>query len=363
MIEEKKKESHEIDFIKLGITVIKNWKPLVICLTVSAALGCVIALNTPKTYTAQVELAPEMSAGGMGLSSNLSDMAANFGIDIGNKSSIDAIYPELYPNVIASTDFIIKLFNVPVRLQDNDSVRTYKDHLTKDNKTPFWDYPKAWLAEKFKAKEPKVVVKGKDGKANPLIIPREDYQLCKGITSSITCLVDKKTSVITISVQDQDPMVAAIVADTIQRRLQEYITNYRTQKSRTDYLYYKKLADDSKASYIKAQRAYAEFSDANVDAELQTIQSKRDQLENEMQLRYNVYTQMQGQAQQAQAKIRERTPAFTIIQNAKMPYMASSTPRTVVVLAFMFLGVACDILWNIISQWRAKKQKKQEAKE
>lgn len=42
----------------------------------------------------------------------------------------------------------------------------------------------------------------------------------------------QKTSVISISVMDQDPMVAAILADTLQSRLQQYITEYRTKKQK-----------------------------------------------------------------------------------------------------------------------------------
>lgn len=352
MADEAKKISHEIDFLKLGLTILKHWKSLALFLLVSAVLGCIVALNTPKTYTAEVILAPEMNSGGMGLSGNLADMAANFGIDLDTKSALDAIYPELYPDILSSPDFLLKLFDVPVRLKTDDKIRTYKYHLTKDGKQPFWVYPKAWLINMFKKKE--VAVKGGKGKGSSLVISKDDAELCESIGGLISCMVDKKTSVISISVIDQDPMVAAIMADTLQHRLQEYITNYRTRKARTDYNYYKGLTADSKAKYLKAQKEYADFCDANVDADLQVIESKRDELENEMQLRYNTYSQMQVQAQQAQAKIRENTPAFTIIQNARMPYMPSSRPRVFTVLIFMFMGLVCDAVWIL---WRQSKEK------
>ena len=133
-------------------------------------------------------------------------------------------------------------------------------------------------------------------------------------------------------------MVACIMADTLQRRLQAYITDYRTQKTRIDLAYYKKLTDESKANYEKARREYAKFCDSNFDIELETFKSRRDQLENEMQMQYNVYSQMATQLQNAKAKVQENTPAFTMIQSPVMPYKASSRPRVFTVIIFIFLS-------------------------
>ena len=96
----------EIDIIALAEKVIKNWKQLLLCISIGAVIGVIVALNTPKTYKAEVMLAPELNSGGIGLNDNIADMASNFGIDLGSKSNMDAIYPELYPDVFASTDFV-----------------------------------------------------------------------------------------------------------------------------------------------------------------------------------------------------------------------------------------------------------------
>ena len=79
---EEQKKTREIDIVGLVAKVLKEKKLLAIYLCVSAAIGVVVALSTPKEYTSEVMLAPEMSAGGIGLSGNLADMAANFGIEL-----------------------------------------------------------------------------------------------------------------------------------------------------------------------------------------------------------------------------------------------------------------------------------------
>ena len=348
-IENNRNESetfHEIDFVTVIKNVFKDWKGLIIFMGIAFLLGCIIAFNTPKSYTAEVVLAPELNSSSIGLNGNLADMASNLGIDIGDKKTADAIYPDIYPDIFESPDFILGLFNVQVTTAEG-ATKTYKDHLLKDSKAPFWTYPLAYLA-KLRKKKSSINVGKKNKKENSFLISQEDENLCNAIKSLIGCQIDNKTSLITISTTDQDPMVAAIMADTLQKRLQTYITGYRTRKARTDYLYFKKLTNESKAKYLKAQQAYAGYTDANMDPDLASISTHRDQLENEMQLRYNIYTQTLAQQQQALAKIQERTPAFSIIQNSRMPYKPSSRSRLFTIIIFIMLGFISDFIRHIL---------------
>ena len=232
-------KTREIDVVAVFKVLLKQWRYLARFAAVGAVVGVIVALCTPKSFTASVTLAPEMNSGGIGLSGNLADMASSFGIDIGGKSSMDAIYPELYPDIFATTDFLLSLYDVPVRLKEDDTVRKYIDHFKKDLKIPFWNYPKIWIAQMLTPKEGN---NRKNGARDPFRLSKEDDQIIEGMRNSIICTVDKKTSVININVIDQDPLVAAIMADTLQRRLQLYITEYRTKKARNDYDFYKKLS-------------------------------------------------------------------------------------------------------------------------
>ncbi|MCM1078151.1 MAG: Wzz/FepE/Etk N-terminal domain-containing protein [Bacteroidales bacterium] len=343
---EKAKETKEIDIIALTTTVLKDRKSLTISVIAGIILGLIIAFSSPKTYTADVVLAPELSAGGIGLSGNIADMASQFGIDIGKAGkSMDAIYPEIYPEILTSNDFVHKLFTVPVRLKNDDTERTYFEHLTRDTKIPFWQYPKIWITEALKPKDP--VGNGK-GKVDRFKVSRLDEEMCKAISLSIGCTVDKKTSVITITVTDQDPLVAAIMADTLQQRLQNYITTYRTKKACNDLEYYTKLHAEAKEKYQKAQNAYANYCDANQDVLLESYIAKRDELENEMQSAFTVMNQMSIQMNSAQAKIQARTPAYTIIKSAKMPYKPSSMSKIMILILTVFFAVMADAAWVLV---------------
>ena len=352
---EETKKSREIDVLKLLKDILSEKKLLFKFVFVSAIIGVIVALSLQKEYTSQVVLAPELTSGGLGMSGTLSDMASSFGIDLGAMNGgVDAIYPEIYPDVLASSDFIITLFDVPVKLKKGKETTYYK-HIREDSKPAFWEYPKIWISEALKKKEkPKKPGEG----VNRFQLTKDEDGVYGLVRKSIHCLVDKKTSVITVSLTDHDPLVAAIMVDTIQTRLQRYIIDYRTKKARNDFEYYKQLYDESREQYKKAQQLYASFSDANQDVVLASYKAKLDDLENDMQLKYNIYNQMSAQMQSAKAKIQERTPAFTAIQGASVPLRASSTPRSLIVLLFMFLGCVADGLWLLYGRdWFANKKK------
>lgn len=342
---DEKNETKEIDVISIVKKVFSKKKLLGGFIIVFGVIGVVVALNNPKKYTANVVLAPEMS--GMGMSKNLGDLASMVGVNLNNNSSsMDAIYPDLYPNIFASNDFVMKLFDVKVTLKDGVTTKTYYDHLLFDNKIPFWTYPSIWISNLFA----KPTSGGGNQKLNPFKLTGVEWAVCNAIKASIACLIDKQTSIITINVTDGDPQVAAIMADTIQNRLQQYISRYRTQKARNDLEYSEKIFVESKSQYTKAQEVYAGYADANIDPVLESIKGKQEALENEMQLRYNIYNQAALQLQAAKAKVQEHTPAFTIIQQATIPIEASSFPRNGIVIIFMILGLVADAIWAVFGR-------------
>ena len=153
---------------------------------------------------------------------------------------------------------------------------------------------------------------------------------------NISCDVDKKTDVISIEVTDQDPLVCATMADSVRVTLQEFITRYRTNKARIDLDFTKKLYIDAKKDYEKARQVYASYSDANQDVILQSYISKKEDLENDMQLKFNTYSTLAARYQAALAKVQERTPAFTVLQGASVPVKPAGPKRMIFVLVVMF---------------------------
>ena len=165
------------------------------------------------------------------------------------------------------------------------------------------------------------------------------------VKTNITCDVDKKTDVVTITVQDQHRLVSAILADSVKQRLQDFIIEYRTSKARLDLSHYEGLAAQAKKEYEESLAKYSEYCDANQDIILQTSISERDKLEGNMQLKFNTYNALCTQVEASKAKMQERTPAFTTLKTATVPIKPAGPQRLLFVVGMLFFSTFVMALW------------------
>lgn len=338
------------DFVT-AIHELVNERKLILCTTaVTTILGVVIALNQPKDYTSQVLLAPELTNTNR-MSESLGSLTSMIGIDLNsmNNHNVDAIYPEIYPKVVTSPDFIVDLWDCPVTLADG-SRKTYYDHITQDGFTPFWSYPGIWISSLFSSDDEEASDDGQPSTPNPRNFSRKQELVCSAMASKIMCDVSSDNGLITITVIDEDPNVACDIADTVQNKLQQYITRYRTQKARNDYEYSLKLVNEAREEYLAAQRAAASFADANISVFKQKVLIQKDVLQNEFQLKYNTYNALSQQCQNAKALIQAATPVYTTIRRAAIPNQSSSTPRSTTVLLYLLMGFFLSIIWILFGR-------------
>ena len=278
--------------------------------------------------------------------SGLASLASSFGVNLGNGGvGTEALFPTLYPDLMNSVDFKTSLFHVKVTREEDNKTFTYYDYLMNEQKSPWWSAAMKGIFSLFGSKEEE-----KEQKVNPFRLTRKQANIVKAINKNIVCDVDKKTMVITINVTDQNPVICAMMADTVKTRLQKFITEYRTSKARVDLEYNKKIAAETKTRYEKARQKYTEFADANQDIILQTVRQKQTDLENEMQLQYNAYTQVAAQLMAAEAKVQQETPAFTTLQSATVPVLKAGPKRAQMCLIFVFLAFLGTTGWILYKE-------------
>ena len=148
----------------------------------------------------------------------------------------------------------------------------------------------------------------------------------------------------------QNPKVAAVVADSVVKKLQEYIIDYRTFKAKEDCLYLEKLFKERQQEYYAAQKKYAYYLDSHDNIILQSVRAEQERLQNDMNLAYQVYSQVASQLQVARAKVQEEKPVFAVVEPAVVPLEPSGTSRKVYVLVFIFLAVCIVIFWDLFGK-------------
>ena len=341
-IESAQKES-VLDFGKLKQDMRKHKKQYFKVLGITFVLACIYLFSLHNVYRCEVMLAPELSRSSS--SNSLLSIANSFGMRIGSgTTSGEALFPTLYPDMVSSVDFKTKLFPIQVHKKDSTRVMTYYNYLLNEQKYPWWSRAISGTIDFLLSLIAKPV-EVDNTQLDPFQLTKEQKAIADLVGKKVACNVDQKTLVITIGVTDQDPLICATVADSVKTQLQKAITDYRTRKARVDLEYNQKLFRETKARYDKARQAYAAFADANQDVILESVRSKRADLENEMQIQYNAYTQVAAQLTAASARVQEETPAFTTIQSATVPVKKAGPARAKKLLMFLFLAFLGTTVW------------------
>lgn len=316
---------------------------------VGAVFGLVVGFSIPKTYTAGVTLAPEVQ---QKTASGVSSIASMMGVNLNN--SLDAINAEMFPDVVHSTPFIVELFDLPVTFKHKDSTvtTTLLEYMKEYQKEPWWnvviDAPFKVLAWCINRKEDNENIR--DGMLNPVNLPKEERKVVKFFSENILVDVDKKTLKTQMSLELQDPKVVYIVMDAIVKNLKEYMTEYRSSKSRQDVENLSLICDQRKADYYKAQQAYAAYIDSNKSVILQSAQAERERLQQEMNLAYQVYSQVASQLEGSRIQAEQAKPVFAIVQPPVIPFKKSAPSKARILIIWTFIAGCCAASWILFGE-------------
>lgn len=338
-------EESSIDFAAIWQAIKKHNKLYYKALGVAFIIGLIIGFSIPKTYNCKILLAPELG-GSSGGGSGLASLASSFGVNIGGGASAngDAITPTVYPDLMQSVDFKTSLFPVKVKRKKDDKPMTLYSYFKNEWKYAWWEHCFGLLAPQ----------KQKDTIVNNFELTGEQAYISSLIIQNVSCSIDKKTNLITINVKAQDPHVAAQLADSVKHRLQDFLTEYRTNKARHDLEYVETLQKQAKKDFERARRLYVDYMDANQDVQLMSAMQKQNDLENDMQLQYNNYTAVSAQVIDAKAKVQKETPAFTTLQSATVPLGPVSPKKGQIVLICLFLAALGTTVYALYKENQLK---------
>lgn len=347
-------QEQEIDLLELAKKVWNGRKLILKTCGCAALIGLVVGFSIPKEYTANVTLAPESTAGGKSMGGGLSALAGMAGINLGASQTADALSPELYPDIVKSIPFSIELFDVKVADTKGELNTTVYEYLKKHQKKPWWGYITSapfkalgWVMSTIKGEKKETRT---TNTVDPFKLTNEQNGIIAALRGRITVDVDKKTSVIKISVTMQDPLIAATLTNEVMEKLQDYITEYRTNKARKDLEYTQKLYEESMQSYHEAQQEYASYMDRNQNVSLRSAQTQQERLRNEMELAFNVYNQTAQQLQIAKAKVQEDTPVYTVVEAASVPLRASKPSKPMILIGFVFMAGVASCGWILFGK-------------
>jgi uncharacterized protein involved in exopolysaccharide biosynthesis len=343
-------QEHDVDLIEFGKTVWQKRKFVIKISIIGAIIGLVLAFSLPKEYKTEVVLIPDSGTVGSG---NLGMLAAMAGINL--QQNAQEMPPQLYPDIVVSTPFLVGLFDVHVKDKEDGIDTSLYDYMMNHQNKAWWSYilelPKTIINLFSSEKEEESVSGG--SRSSIIHLSDEQEDILVNLENRIDTYVDNKTGEISLSVKMQSAVISAFVADTITSYMQEYIINFRTQKARQDLSFVEELYQEAQVNYYNAQQNLATYLDGNLSIVSASYKTAQERLMNEATLAYGVYNQMAQQLQMAKMKVQDTTPVYTVIQPAVVPLKRTSPKRMLILVGMMFLSFSGACVWVFMKDYKS----------
>jgi capsular polysaccharide biosynthesis protein len=322
-------------------------KTIFVCMAVAFVVAVLVVLVTPKQYTTKVTLLTE-SASKSGASGLLSQLGGMSGINMGGLSGLmggssgsDALTPELYPDIVKSTPFLLEVLCQNVTESKRNKTITVANYLENENQSPLTGLMGLWTDKPLFAPitkpDPKVLLK----------LTKRQMDLANGLANIINLNVESLSGggltgggskIITVSIELQDPVVSAQLADLVVSNLKNYIVDYNTGKAKKDLDFIKTRYNEARDKYYSAQQTLAHHNDRNLNVILESVNTSKQRLETENVLAANIYNSLAQSLEQAKMKVQDQTPAFTVIEPAQVPLTKSKPKSIVILMGLLFVG-------------------------
>jgi len=341
----------EIDLMDVLRKIISIRKTLYKAAGVGVIIGIIVYLSIPKQYTVNVTLSPEM--GGSKSGNGLVGIAASFlGSGVSSGDSSDALNASLSSEIVSSTPFLLELLSIDIPAPDGNGNMVLDTYLD-DQSSPWWNYvigfPNMLVGGvKSLFSEGTLDTLENVGRRGTLELSQEQNTKVNVLRNSVKASIDTKTAITNVSVSLQSPKVAAVVADSVVHKLQEYITDYRTSKVKDDCAYLEKLFKERQREYYTAQKKYANYVDTHDNLVLQSVRTEQERLQNDMSLAYQIYSQVANQLQVARAKVQEEKPVFAVVEPAIVPLNPSGMKLMIYVIVFVLFSITTTIVWKLL---------------
>ena len=178
----------------------------------------------------------------------------------------------------------------------------------------------------------------------------EDEQLSNYLKELVTIIVDTKEGFITLTYQDKDPQIAAIIALNAQTLLQEEVINFKIKNAQELLTFTEGLNAEKKMSFEALQDELATFRDQHQNISSGLFENKLSRLESELAITRSVYEELAKQVEKARIQVRKDTPIFTILDPVVIPNQRTSPNRTLIVIIFVFLGLMIGIAYVLLKE-------------
>ena len=337
----------EIDLKDLIIPIWKARKQILTTAIIFAIIGGIIGFLTPATYTASSTFLPQTTQSG-GAGASLGGLAALAGINLNAPMAGGEIPPTMYAKVLGSEPFRKRVLDAKIWV-DGDTV-SYRDYLESQTSSGFGlgtikEYT-IGLPGKILAALASDKKEGEVGSVGGLqALSDDEYALHTAVSGKVKIDTDKKEGVVTITVVEGDPIVAAEVTKVTEEVLQEWIIEHKIKNAKAQYGFIERQFKEKEKEFFSIQEQLANYTDRNQNVLSASYLTRLDRLQAEFNLVNTVYSELAKQKEQAAIQLSKDTPTFSVLDPVKVPKEKTGPKKTLYILGTFFIGLIGGAGW------------------
>jgi uncharacterized protein involved in exopolysaccharide biosynthesis len=323
-------------------------------------LGLFIALFSPVKYTSTCTVVPQ--TGNRSGSSNLSSVAAIMGVNLGTAMMTEGtLSPNIYPQIIKSVPFTREIMKTEVIVEKSNGqpITLYDYYADKQ----YREFNLLEAIKKYTIGLPGVIIGAIRGGNQTTIeetVPLNDStnvfnlsvterRVYKAIQTAMEVNLNSKNGYVTIGYTFPEAKVAAEVTDKIYQTLEEYVSQFKSEKLNDNLEFIEKSYETAREDFLNAQDRLSSFQDANRGLTTASARSMEARLRNEYDIAYSIYRELATQREQAKIAVKENQTILTLVNPPVVPLVKSAPRRSIIIVGFLLLGVVISVGWVLIS--------------
>ncbi len=308
------------------------WRELLLSGLISGSIGYGTSWLVSDEYEVKAKVLPEFPSGLEGNTdfSSLRGLANLAGITLGNNKS-KAMRPYLYPDVLSSLPFLLKLLSasLPTSNMGNVNLITY---IEKE-------------AEPLSAKQ----VAQRD---TLVVLSAAQARALKNVESRVTAEIDRISGTLTIRIEMPDPTLAAACASFTISYLRAFVSEYRVSKESEKMNFLKRQLAIANEKNRRAMYALNVYRDHNQNTYTNLSKIEEQGLLNESMQAQALREELSRQYKTARIRGLEATAILKILDPPMIPNQRSRPKRILYTIGFAILGGMLSIVFLVVRQYR-----------
>jgi uncharacterized protein involved in exopolysaccharide biosynthesis len=334
----------EIDLRDIILPLWKARKQILTTAIIFAIIGGIIGFLTPATYTASSTFLPQTSQPGGGLSGSLGGLASLAGINLSTGAAVGGeIPPSMYATVLASEPFRKRILDATIWV--NGDSTTYRDYLLYQPKSVVGTLMEYTIGLPGKIIGSKSEASALPGSGELEALSDDENELHKALAGKISIANDKKEGVVSMTVVEGDPMIAAQVAKVTEELLQDWIIEHKIKNAKAQYEFIEKQFETKQKEFFSIQDQLAGYMDRNQNVLSATYLTRLERLQAEFDLVNTVYSELAKQKEQAAIQLSKDTPTFSVLDPVKVPKEKTGPKKSIYVLGAFLIGLIFSAGW------------------